>query len=188
MPGAATGHTRIQTLSLAGSTKVEIQSQESNSAGKGRGKREQAFCGAHVVSSLSSESGIFPHVPRGEFCNQILLREAHFGRSRVDSSRGPVLMLSLTLVNSTSGALFISFSLSGSEILTAASVGSAAGLEAEEEAENWTQQVFRVQSHDVADDREAGKALWFSTSGHVPRRVGSCIFHSALAAPLQSFS
>lgn len=86
MPRGATGHARIQTLSLAGSTKVKIQSQESNSAGKGRGMREQTSCGAHVVSSISSDSGIFPHVLCGEFCNQILLREVHSGRSRVDSS------------------------------------------------------------------------------------------------------
>lgn len=40
-------------------------------------------------------------------------------------------------------------------MLAAASVGSAAaGLEAKEEAEaeNWTQQELRVQSHDVAED------------------------------------
>lgn len=175
MPRGATGHARIQTLSLAGNTKVKIQSQESDSAGKGRGKREQAFCGAHVASSLSSDSGIFPHVLYGEFCNQILLREAHFGRSRVDSSRGPVLMLSST--KSSSGEVHIwssfyflqrqkTFSLSHSEVLTAGSVGSAAaGLEAEEEAEveNWTQQEFRVQNHLVAeDDRKAGKASCLS--------------------------
>lgn len=162
MPRGATGHTRIQTLSLAGNAKVKIQSQASNSAGKGRGKREQAFCGAHVVCSLSSDSGIFPHVLYGDFCNQIFLREAHFSRSRVDSSRGPVLMLSST--KSSSGEVHICPHLElflvpfqseaetpclyHSDILAAASVDSAAaaGLEAEEEAEveNVTQQEFRV--------------------------------------------
>lgn len=105
MPRGATGQAGIQTLSLAGNTKVRIQSQTSNSAGKGRGKREQASCGAHVVCSLSSDSGIFPHILYGEFCNQILLREAHFGRPRVDCSRDPVLML--RIIKSNTGEVHI---------------------------------------------------------------------------------
>lgn len=87
----------------------KIQSQESNFAGEGRGKREQAICAAHVVSSLSSDSGFFPHALCGEFCNQILLREAHVGRPRVDPSRGPVLMLSSTESNTGEIHIWSSF-------------------------------------------------------------------------------
>lgn len=86
-------------LSLAGHTRVKIRGQESNSAGKDFRKGERAFCSACIVSRLSSDSGAFPLVLCGEFCNLIVLREAHFGRSRVDFSRGPVLMLSNTKSN-----------------------------------------------------------------------------------------
>lgn len=89
---------RIQMSSLAGPTRAKIQARNQILLGKAERWQNKPFV-QFVFSSLSSDVGTFPLVLRGEFCNLFLLREAHFGRSRVDSSRGPVLMLSNTKSN-----------------------------------------------------------------------------------------
>lgn len=142
MPGGATGHVSED------SDVIFVR------------KKEQGFCGALIVSSLSSDFRTFPLALCGEFCNLILLREAYFQMCWCGVTPSPVLL------KPTSGAIFISrrgrsFSLSPGDIPAAAAVCSAtAGLEAERkaEAEAWTQQEFRGQSHGIADDRrEAAK-------------------------------
>lgn len=124
---------RIQMSSLAGPTRAKIRARNQILLGKAERRQNKTFV-QFVFSSLSSDAGTFPLVLHGEFCNLFLLREAHFGRSRVDSSRCPVLMLSNTKSNAAefhiwSLLAFFSFlqrkknfSLSRSEILAAVSV------------------------------------------------------------------
>lgn len=123
---------RIQMSSLAGTTRAKIRARNQILLGKAERRQNKTFV-QFVFSSLSSDAGTFPVLLHGEFCNLFLLREAHFGRSRVDSSRGPVLMLSNTKSNVAefhiwSLLAFFSFlqrkknSLSRSEILAAVSV------------------------------------------------------------------
>lgn len=149
VPSGATGHASEESDVIIGRAH---QSQDLRPGIKFCWERLRASLLVLLVSSHQA-LGSFPLVFHGEFCNLILLRETHFGMSMVDSLfQRPWCWVTpnLTLLKSTSGAVFIScrgkkelFIRSQLQLSSAA----AAGLETEGEAESdfWPQKDFSVK-------------------------------------------